>query len=105
MAVRAGLLAAFVAGVFLGAPAPGRSGVSVNVGIELPAPPALAAVPGTVVMYARAVPGNYFFYDARYWVFTGGAWYASAGYDGPWAVVAPAVVPPPLLAVPVRYYR
>jgi hypothetical protein len=105
MAVRAGLLAAFVAAAFLGAPARGRGGVSVNVGIELPAPAPLAAIPGTGVMYAPAVPGNYFFYDARYWVFTGGAWYVSAGYDGPWGLVAPALVPAPILAVPVRYYR
>ena len=105
MAIRAALLAAFVAASFLVVPAPGRGGVSVNVGIELPAPPALAAVPGTPVMYAPAVPANYFVYGGRYYVFFAGGWYASAGYDGPWVAVVPALVPPPILAVPVRYYR
>ena len=29
----------------------------------------------------------------------------SAGYNGPWIVVAPKVVPRPVLLVPVNYYR
>ena len=84
---------------------PGHAGVSVNIGIDLPGPPALAPVPGTPVMYAPAVAGNYFFYGGRYFAFVGGAWYAGPGYDGPWAIVAPELVPRPILAVPVQYYR
>ena len=84
---------------------PGHAGVNVNIGIDLPGPPALAPVPGTPVMYAPAVAGNYFFYGGRYFAFVGGAWYAGPGYDGPWAIVAPELVPRPILAVPVQYYR
>ena len=32
-------------------------------------------------------------------------WYVSRGYSGPWVVVAPQIVPRPVLLVPVNYYR
>jgi hypothetical protein len=48
---------------------------------------------------------NFFFYDGMYWVYEGDNWYASSWYNGPWALVAPAVVPLFVLRVPVRYYR
>jgi hypothetical protein len=79
--------------------------VSVNIGIALPAPPQLVAVPATPVFYAPAVSANYFFYGGRYYVFTSGVWYASRGHNGPWVVLAPPAVPAPILAVPVKYYR
>jgi hypothetical protein len=82
-----------------------HAGVSVNIGISVPAPPHFAVVPGTAVSYAPAVPANYFLYGGRYYVFANGIWYDGRGYNGPWAVVAPALVPRPLLAVPVRYYH
>lgn len=50
-------------------------------------------------------PANYFFYGAQYYAFVGGTWYVSAGYNGPWVIVAPELVPRPILAVPVGYYR
>jgi hypothetical protein len=79
--------------------------VNVNIGIAVPAPPRLVAVPGTPVAYAPAVPGNYFVYAGRYYVFANGTWYASRGYNGPWLVLSPGHVPRSLLAVPVQYYR
>ena len=79
--------------------------VHVNIGINLPAPPVLVAVPETPVMYAPSVGANYFFYGGRYYVYTNGGWYASARHNGPWAVLAPEFMPRPILAVPVRYYR
>ena len=82
-----------------------RSEVSVNIGITLPAPPALVVVPETPVMYAPRVGANYFFYGGRYYVFAKSAWYVGARYNGPWVFVAPEFVPRPILAVPVRYYR
>jgi hypothetical protein len=84
-------------------PAPAR--VSVSIGINLGAAPELVPVPGTPVMYGPAVPANYFSYAGQYYVFVNGVWYVSAGYNGPWVVVAPAYVPRPILAVPLRYYR
>jgi hypothetical protein len=72
---------------------------------HLTAPPALVPVPASPVMYAPDALANYFAFGERYYVFTGGAWYESGGYDGPWVVIAPEFVPRPLLVVPVRYYH
>jgi len=83
----------------------GRAGVRFSIGIGLPAPPPLVPVPASPVLYAPGTPANYFFYAGQYWVFAHGVWYVSAGYNGPWAIVGPAYVPPRILAVPVRYYR
>jgi hypothetical protein len=88
-----------------GAAGTARSEVRVNIGINLPAPPALVAVPATPVMYAPSVGANYFFYGGQYYVYANGGWYVGPGYNGPWVVVAPEFVPRPILAVPVRYYR
>jgi len=80
--------------------------VSVNIGINLPGPPRLVAVPATpVVMYAPSVGANYFFYGSRYYVFANDGWFVSPGYNGPWTIVAPEFVPRPILRVPVQYYR
>jgi hypothetical protein len=79
--------------------------VSVNAGINLPGPPSLVIIPQTPVAYAPAVPANLFFYGGRYYVFANNGWYAGPMYNGPWAVIAPTHIPPPILAVPVRYYR
>jgi hypothetical protein len=84
---------------------PGSGEAGVNVNINLTAPPAFQVVPGTPVQYAPAVPTNYFLYGGRYYVFTDGTWFVAPRYNGPWAVVAPAYVPRPILTVPVRYYH
>jgi len=85
------------------APADAQVHVGVNIGINLPGPPALAVVPGTPVYYAPRAPGNVFFYANQYWVFDNG-WYVGPSWSGPWAVIEPAFVPAPILGVPVRYY-
>ena len=79
--------------------------VGVDIGIHLPGPPSLVVIPQTPVAYAPAVPANLFFYGGQYYVFTHNVWYTGPTYHGPWAVIAPAYVPPPILGVPVRYYR
>ena len=78
--------------------------VGVNIGIQLPGPPALVVVPGTPVYYAPRAPANVFFYAHQYWVFANGGWYVGPTWNGPWGVVEPMYVPPPILQVPVRYY-
>ena len=89
--------------------APAQAQVHVDIGIQFPAPPPLVVIPeAPQVQYvppAPAVPANLFFYNGQYWVFANGGWYVSAGYNGPWIVVAPVYVPAPLLRVPVRYYH
>jgi hypothetical protein len=78
---------------------------SVNIGINFPVFPQFAPVPGYPVYYAPQLDANYFFYDGMYWVYQGDNWYASSWYNGPWAMVAPVVVPVFILRVPVSYYR
>ena len=77
----------------------------VSIGINLPLFPELVRVPGYPVYYAPRLDSNFFFYDGMYWVYERDNWYASSWYNGPWALVAPAVVPLFVLRTPVRYYR
>ena len=83
----------------------GHAQVGVNIDINLPGPPSLVIIPRTPVAYAPAAPANLFFYGGQYYVFASNGWYAGPTYNGPWGVIAPAYVPAPILAVPVRYYR
>lgn len=99
------MLAGLVMAAVIGSRGLAQAQVSVDIGIHLGSPPALVPVPETPVMYAPSVNDNFFFYDGGYYVFRKGAWYMAPRHNGPWAVVAPAYVPRPLLAVPVRYYR
>ena len=86
--------------------APAHAQVHIDIGIHLPAPPRLVVVPEVrAVQYVPAAPANFFFYNGQYWVFVNGGWHVSAGYNGPWAAVAPQFVPRPVLLVPVHYYR
>ena len=84
---------------------PARAQVSVNIGIQLPGPPALVVVPGAPVYYAPRAPANIFFYGHQYWLFHGNGWYTGPRWNGPWVVVEPAYLPAPILRVPVRYYH
>jgi hypothetical protein len=99
------LLAALALVTVVASPGPAPAGVHVDLGINLPAPPPLVPVPAGPVLYAPTTPANYFFYAGQYYVFASGGWYVSAGYNGPWVVVAPEFVPRPILAVPVQYYH
>ena len=99
------ILGGLVALALAGAAASAYAEVSVNIGINLPAPPQLVVVPGTPVFYAPAVYANYFFYRGQYYVFANDFWYVGPRHNGPWVIVAPEVVPRPILAVPVAYYR
>jgi hypothetical protein len=83
----------------------GISVPSLDIGIHLPALPSLTIVPGSPVYYAPRVNSNFFFYDGMYWVYQDDNWYASSWYNGPWAGVAPNLVPEFILRVPVRYYH
>jgi hypothetical protein len=85
--------------------APSHAQVQINVGINLPGPPALAVIPEAPAYYAPGAPANVFFYGHQYWLFHGDAWYYGPGWNGPWVVVAPVHVPVPILRIPVRYYQ
>jgi hypothetical protein len=88
-----------VAQVSIGIGLPG-----VSIGINLPYYPDLVRVPGYPVYYAPRLD-SLLLYDGMYWVYQEDDWYASSWYSGPWARVAPAVVPLFILRVPVSYYR
>ena len=97
------LIVALLAFAFAG---PAHAQVHIDIGIHLPAPPRLVLVPEVrAVQYVPAAPANLFFYGGQYWAFVNNGWHVSAGYNGPWVVVAPVVVPRPLLLVPVHYYH
>ena len=96
---------AFACATVLSSAYPSPAQVSVNIGINLPAPPPLVIVPSSPVQYAPSLDANYFFYGGEYYVFDGTQWYSSPGYNGPWVVLAPEFIPMPLLQVPVRFYR
>jgi hypothetical protein len=83
---------------------PVNAQVRVEIGIQLPGPPALVVIPGTPVYYAPRAPTNVFFYAHQYWVFGNGGWHVGPTWNGPWAVVEPVYVPVPVLQVPVGYY-
>jgi hypothetical protein len=76
----------------------------VSIGINVPAYPRLALIPGYPVYYAPSLRANFFFYDGMYWVYQDDYWYASYWYNGPWWIVEPVAVPVFILRVPVRYY-
>src|SRR5262245_28347252 len=73
--------------------------------IVVDVPPRLVLIPGAPVYYAPALPYNYFFHAGKYYVFHGSQWFYAPTYNGPWAVIAAQRVPPPVLQVPVAYYR
>ena len=100
------MLYAVMALIVLAFAGPAQAQVHVEIGIHLPAPPPLVVVPTVAsVQYAPSAPGNFFFYGGQYWVFSGGGWHVSRGFNGPWILVAPQYVPRPVLLVPVRYYH
>jgi len=94
----------FLLGVLL-YPLAASAEMSVNIGIDLPAYPNLALIPGYPVYYAPQLDANFFFYDGMYWVYQDDEWYTSSWYNGPWWYVSEEEVPLFLLRIPVRYYR
>jgi hypothetical protein len=102
-----GLMRRLVLGVLivLAVAVPARAQVRIDIGIQLPGPPALVVIPGAPVYYAPRAPANVFFYGDQYWLFHGNGWYAGSTWNGPWVVVEPVYLPAPILRVPVRYYH
>lgn len=76
-----------------------------SIGIDIPAYPEFVPIPGYPVYYAPGLRANLFFYDGLYWVLSGGNWYYSSWYDGPWYLAQPVLVPDFILRIPILYYR
>jgi hypothetical protein len=112
--VRPYLLWLAVVGVMVcSAASAGTQDVNITIGLGTPSlppvvittPPQLIAVPGTSVAYAPEAPTTLFFYQGRYYTLVNQAWYTAPVYQGPWVVIQVGKVPPPILAVPVEYYK
>jgi len=73
--------------------------------IVVAAPPQLVVVPGSPVFYAPGANINFFAYGGRHYTFHDGTWFVATAYGSPWVTIASARVPPPVLAVPVTYYK
>ena len=112
---QASVVAGFVA-MIVGAALPAVAvadnvSIGVNIGVPPPppivfaAPPQLVLVPGSPVYYAPGASVNFFFYSGRYYTFHDGEWFSAKKHSGPWAFTKPALVPTPVLGVPVTYYR
>jgi hypothetical protein len=106
------LLASIVcsAVIFVCAPVPALSEVSVNINIGPPPvvveqPPELIVVPRTMVYYAPGVSAELFFYRGRWWTRHDGRWFRSGSYKGPWVVVGPRYVPAEIVRVPGDYRK
>ena len=97
--------AAFAVALLVALAMRGQSAAAIRFDLHLVAPPVLVPIPGSPVRYAPSLHANYFFCDGRYFLFDDDAWYTASAYDGPWIAVAPEIVPLPILAVPVAYYR
>jgi hypothetical protein len=81
--------------------------VNVNVAppVVLASPPKLVIVPSSPVKYAPEVNANLFFHEGRYYSLHESRWLVASSHSGPWVVIETAKVPPPVIAVPVKYYK
>jgi hypothetical protein len=84
--------------------------ISININVAPPpvifaAPPRVVVVPRTPVSYVPDTTYNVFVYDRHYYSFHEGAWFLADSHRGPWVFVPVERVPPPVLKVPVKYYK
>lgn len=112
-------LAAVAIGAALVAPTTAYAEINIGISVSPPAavvvapppavvvasPPRVVAIPGSGVYYAPSASYNLFVYGGLYYSFHNGMWFVAAGPHAEWAAIGPDLVPPPVLAVPVTYYR
>ena len=98
---------ALAAGLALPAAATAQVSINVNVlpPVVLVSTPKLVIVPNSPVKYAPEVNANLFFHEGRYYSLHEGRWLVASSHSGPWAVIEVGRVPPPVIAVPVKYYK
>ena len=73
--------------------------------IVLPAPPFVVVIPGTYVYFATDAAVDLLFYHGYWYRPFDGRWYRGPKYNGPWSLLPPHRVPPPLLKLPPDYRR
>ncbi len=84
------------------------AGVSVGIGINIPAytfaaPPPMVVIPGTYAYFAPEANVDIVFYHGFWYRPYEGYWYRARGYNGPWAYISPERVPRVLLDLPPDY--
>jgi len=103
------LVVALTMAAGLGLPVTATAQVSINVNVRPPvvlvSPPKLVIVPNSPVKYAPEVNANLFFHDGRYYSLHEDRWLVASSHSGPWAEIEVGRVPPPVIAVPVKYYK
>lgn len=103
------LVVALAMAAGLGWPSAAIAQLNVNVNVAPPvvlvSPPKLVIVPNSPVQYAPEVDANLFFHQGRYYSLHDSRWLSASSYKGPWVVIEVGNVPPPVIAVPVKYYK
>lgn len=84
--------------------------LQVSIGIGVPPPLPFAVPPEVVVVpsgigYVYMVPGivGLYFYQGYWYRYHGGYWYRAVSFSDPWAPVAIALVPAPVVVIPPDY--
>src|SRR5687768_13683331 len=99
-------------GILTAQPAHADVNVGINIGVPAPPPPLVVAspptvviVPGTTVYHSPSVGFNLFVFGGRYYSLHNGTWFVATTVGRPWTVIEAHRVPPPVLGVPVTYYK
>ena len=113
--MRSGKWATFLIGILLvviGRTGQSDAGVNVTVGVfapppayVVPAPPPLAAIPGSYVYVAPGLDVDILFYHGYWWRPYEGRWYRARHYNGPWGYMSGKRVPRAIIALPPDYRR
>ena len=85
-----------------------EAGVSVNIGVNLPAirfaaPPDVVVIPGTYVYMVPDIDVDILFFQGYWWRPYEGHWYRSRNYKGSWRYVEPRRIPVGLRELPPDY--
>lgn len=91
---------------------PAHADVNIGISIGAPPPPLVVAspptvviVPGTTVYHSPSASYNLFVFGGRYYSLHNGTWFIATTVGAPWTVIEARRVPPPVLGVPVAYYK
>jgi len=73
--------------LFIGVTLAQAADVGFSLNVNVGEPPVFIAPPSLGFYVAVGVPYDMFLIDTNYYMYRGGGWYVSSGYNGPWAVV------------------
>jgi hypothetical protein len=97
--------------IHIGRPAPPPVVIAPAPAVVVVPPPVIAArprvvaVPGTRVYHVPSVGFNVFVFGGKYYSHHHDRWFVATGHNAHWVAISEHRVPPPVLAVPVSYYK